>query len=268
MKIAFIGGGNMGEAMLAAVLAKKLAAPAAITVSDVSPARRAYLKDRYGVAVTDDNAAAVRAKDIVVLAVKPQQIPEAAAGLKGNLPPSSIVLSIAAGVTVASLQAALGHRRIARAMPNTPARIGRGVSGWVATPEVDDAQKAQVRAILGAMGREIYFDDESYLDMVTAVSGSGPAYLFLFAEALTEAAEAIGLAPRDAGLLVSQTLLGAADLLSQSGEAPAELRQQVTSKGGTTARALEVLEAGGLRELVRQAVAAAYRRAKELGEQN
>ncbi len=265
MKIAFIGGGNMGEAMLAAVLARKLARTADVCVSDVSEARRAYLEKKYGVAVTADNAAATKGKDVVVLAVKPQQMPDVTASLRGKLPPAGLVLSIAAGVTIVSLQVGLGHRRIARAMPNTPARIGRGVSGWVATPEVTAAQQEQVRGILGALGREIYFDDERYLDMVTAVSGSGPAYLFLFAEALTEAAVAIGLSQSEAEVLVSQTLLGAAELMGQSGEPPAELRRQVTSRGGTTERALEVFAKGGFNELVRQAVAAAYQRAKELG---
>lgn len=263
--IGFIGGGNMGEAMLAAVIGKKLARTTDVCISDVSEARRDYLKKKYGVAVTADNAAAAKDRDVVVLAVKPQQMPEVAASLKDKLPPAGLVLSIAAGVTVAALQKGLGHRRLARAMPNTPARIGRGVSGWVATPEVTAAQQEQVRGILGALGREIYFDNEGYLDMVTAVSGSGPAYLFLFAEALTEAAVAIGLSPSEAEVLVSQTLLGAAELMRQSGETPAALRRQVTSKGGTTERALEVLDEGGFKELVRQAVAAAYKRAQELG---
>jgi len=265
MKIAFIGGGNMGEAMLAAVLARKLAAARDTCVSDVSDERRDYLQEKYGVAVTADNKVAVKDKDVVVLAVKPQQMPEVTAGLKGNLQPAQLVLSIAAGVTIARLQAGLGHRRIVRAMPNTPARIGLGMSGWVATPEVTAAQQAMARGVLGAMGREIAFDDERYLDMVTAVSGSGPAYLFLFAEALTVAAVNTGLSESDAEALVLQTLLGASELMKESGETPAALRRAVTSKGGTTERALEVFDKGGFRKLVKQAVAAAYKRAQELG---
>jgi pyrroline-5-carboxylate reductase len=265
LKIAFIGGGNMGEAMLAAVLARKLATVSDTCVSDVSEACRAHLKKRYGVAVTAASTEAVKDRDIIILAVKPQQMPDVMAALRGKLKSTQLVLSIAAGVTIASLRDGLGHRCLARAMPNTPARIGLGMSGWVATPEVSATQKEQVRGILGAMGREIAFDDEKYLDMITAVSGSGPAYLFLFAEALTEAAVNIGLSPAEAEILVSQTLFGAASLMRESGETPAALRRAVTSKGGTTERALEALDEGGFKELVSRAVAAAYKRAQELG---
>jgi pyrroline-5-carboxylate reductase len=265
MKIAFIGGGNMGEAMLAAITEKILCSPADVTVSDVNKERLQFLENRYGPAVTTKNREAAAGKDVVVLAVKPQSLPEVLADLKGTLESTQLVLSIVAGKTIASLSRRLGHRCIVRAMPNTPARIGYGVTGWTATGEVTPWQKDSVRAILGAMGKEIYFDDEKLLDMVTAVSGSGPAYLFLLAESLIEAAVKIGLSAEEASELVRQTLLGSAHLLVQSGRPPDELRRSVTSPGGTTEAALKVFEEGGFGRLVNKAVRAAYNRAGELG---
>jgi pyrroline-5-carboxylate reductase len=265
VKIAFIGGGNMGEAMLAAVLDKKLAAPGDIAVAEVIAARRDYLANRYGVSVTAEAREAVSGKEIVVLAVKPQVITDVLSTLKGVLAESQLVLSIAAGVRIAAISAGLGHDRVVRAMPNTPAQIGLGISGWTATPGVTGAQRDNARAILGVMGREIYFDEEKYLDMVTAVSGSGPAYFFLFAEALADAAVEIGLPRPDAEQLALRTMLGAAHLLERSGRPAVELRHNVTSRGGTTERALAVFERGGFNKLVTEAVRAAYERALELG---
>ena len=265
MKIAFIGGGNMGEAMVAAVLDKKLAMPDGICVSDVSQTRREYLKKQYDVAVAESNREAVDGKDIVVLAVKPQNLAEVLADLKGSLKPDLLVLSIVAGVKIDNISQGLGHHRVVRCMPNTPAQVGFGMSAWTATEEVTEEQKGQSRAILGAMGREIFFDSEKYIDMVTAVSGSGPAYVFLLAESLIDAAVNIGLPRQEAEELVSQTILGSAYLMQKSGKPPAELRRNVTSRGGTTERALQVFEEGGFIKLVEDAVKAAYRRAKELG---
>lgn len=265
MKIAFIGGGNMGEAMLAAVLEDGLAKPEDIWVSDVSPTRRKYLVQRYGVAAMASNREAVSGKEIVVLAVKPQNLAEVMAELGGKLKSGQVVLSIIAGARIDTLSKGLKCGAIARAMPNTPAQVGEGMSVWAATPRVTEEQKGLVGAVLGAMGREIYVDDENYLDMATAVSGSGPAYFFLMVEALVEAAAAIGL-PRDmAQQLAVQTMLGSGYLIERSGEEPAELRERVTSPGGTTARALEQLEKGQFTELVKRAVKAAYDRARELG---
>jgi pyrroline-5-carboxylate reductase len=265
MKIAFIGGGNMGEAMLAAVLENKLATHDGVCVSDVSESRRDHIHKQYKVTATADNREAVKGKDIVVLAVKPQNLPEVLADLKGCLESKMLVLSIVAGVTIGTIELGLGHSRIVRCMPNTPAQVGFGMSAWTATAAVSEAQKGQARAILGGMGREIYFDDEKYLDMATAVSGSGPAYVFLLAESLIDAAVKIGLSREEAGEMVSQTILGSAHLMQGSSKPPAELRRNVTSKGGTTERALQVFEEGGFSKLVEDAVEAAYRRAKELG---
>jgi pyrroline-5-carboxylate reductase len=266
MKIAFIGGGNMGEAILSALLTKKLSVPADISVSDISEPRRQYLKKQYSVAVTLKNREAVSGKDVVVLAVKPQNLPEVLAELEGHLKPDQLVLSIVAGVKISTICQGLGHRRVVRSMPNTPAQIGLGISGWTATKEVTEEQKGWARAILGAMGKEIYFGDEEYLDMVTAVSGSGPAYFYLFAESLIDAAVNLGLSRNEAEELVSQTMLGAAHLMQKSGKPPAELRRNVTSRGGTTERAIQVFEQSGFAGIVSEAVKAACQRAKELGE--
>jgi len=254
----------MGEAMLVAVLREKLSTPADISVSDISGSRRQHLKKQYSVAVTENNREAVQDKDIIVLAVKPQNIAEVLTDLKSHVKSNQLVLSIAAGVTIHTISRGLAHESIVRAMPNTPAQISLGISGWTATA-VTREQKEWSRAILGAMGKEIYFDDESHLDMVTAVSGSGPAYFFLFAESLIDAAVNIGLSRQNAEELVLQTMLGSAQLLLKSGKPPAELRRTVTSKGGTTERALNVLEEGGCVRLVQEAIKAAHLRAKELG---
>jgi pyrroline-5-carboxylate reductase len=268
MKIAFIGGGNMGEAILTAVIKKKLAAPAAISVSDISDSRRNYLKKQYGVAVTRNNRVAIKGKDIIVLAVKPQNIPEVLSSIKVDIKSHQVVLSIAAGVSIDTISQGLGHGNVVRAMPNTPAQVGFGMSGWTATDAVKPTQKEQARAVLAATGREIYFDDEKYLDMVTAISGSGPAYFYLFAESLIEAAVNIGISRPDAEQLVRQTIVGSTQLLLKSDKPPAELRRAVTSKGGTTERALQVFTDGGFSKLIGDAVQAAYRRAKELGKKS
>jgi len=266
MKITFIGGGNMGEAMLSAVLGKRLSQPRSISVSDISQSRRQHLEQKYGVVVMSDNRQAVKRGDVVVLAVKPQNLAEVMAELKGQLKPAQLVLSIVAGARIDTLCRGLDHSCVVRAMPNTPAQIGQGISVWTATAGVTGPQKGWAGSILGAMGREIYVDDEKYIDMATAVSGSGPAYIFLFAESLIEAARHIGL-PRDmAQELVVQTLLGSAHFLQKSGKEPWELRRMVTSPGGTTAEALARLEKGKFAELVKQAVIAAYNKAKRLGE--
>jgi pyrroline-5-carboxylate reductase len=265
MKISFIGGGNMGEAIIGALLEKKLCRPGDISASDISGPRLDYLKKKYNINVTADNSAAIKDKDVIVLAVKPQNINEVLAGLKGRLKPGQLVLSIAAGVKIGTLTAGLEHGSVVRSMPNTPAQIGLGASGWTATPEVTEEQKTLARTVLGAMGKEIYFGEEDYLDMVTAVSGSGPAYVYLFAESLIDAAVGLGLAKKDAELLVLQTVLGAASLMHKSDKSPAELRRNVASKGGTTERAIQVFEESDLAGIVGRAVKAAFLRAKELG---
>lgn len=265
MKITFIGGGNMAEVMVSAILGKGLCPSQDISVSDIDGARRQHLEKKYGVAVMSDNRLAADRGDILVLAVKPQNLAGVMAELDGQLRPSQLVLSIIAGKRIDTLCSGLNHSCVVRAMPNTPAQIGEGISVWTATAEVSGQQKEWAGSILGAMGREIYVDDEEHIDMATAVSGSGPAYVFLFTESLAAAAVHIGL-PRDiAEELVLQTLLGSGHLIQKSGKSPAELRRMVTSPGGTTAEALLQLEKGRFSELIAKAVSAAYNKAKKLG---
>jgi pyrroline-5-carboxylate reductase len=265
MKIALIGGGNMGAAMLSAILKKGFSTPGAISVSDVNQARRQHLAQEYGVYATGSNLEALDRGDVIILAIKPQHLVEVLTELKGKLKPSQLVLSIIAGATIQTLSSGLAHKHVVRAMPNTPAQIGQGITVWTATVEVSKKQKAWAGSILGAMGREIYVADEKYLDMATAISGSGPAYVFLFMESLAQAAVAIGLPQDIAQELVSQTVLGSASFAQKSEKELAELRRMVTSPGGTTAEAVKVFEEGQFGELVKRAVAAAYNRARKLG---
>ncbi len=265
MKVSFIGGGAMGEAVLSAILSKGLSTPKDICVSDIKPERRQYLAGKYKVLVTDSNREAIGKGEIIVLAIKPQNLAEVMTELKGQFQPKQLVISIIAGARLDTLCQELAQQAVVRVMPNTPAQVGEGMSVWIATPEVTEEQKKQAGAILGSMGKEIYVADEKYLDMVTAISGSGPAYFFLFVEALVDSAVQIGLPHNIAEQLVLQTLIGATELLKKSGKSSAELRKQVTSPSGTTAAALAQFEKGAFNNLVRQAVVAAYNRAKELG---
>ncbi len=264
MKISFIGGGVMGEAMIKSLLAKGAVKPGDITVSDVSEARRDILKERYGVKAAADNREVVKGAEVVVLAVKPQELSKVLGEMKG-ISSQQLVLSIVAGATLEGLREVLGHSCLVRAMPNMPAQIGEGITVWTATNEVNQRQKEMAQSILAALGKEIYVGGEKYVDMATALSGSGPAYVFLIIEALVDAGVHIGL-PRDmAEKLVVQTVLGSTRAVEVMGKHPAELRNMVTSPGGTTTEGLLQLESGGLRSLLLRAVIAAYNKAKALG---
>lgn len=265
IKIAFIGGGNMAQAMLSAILDKGLSTPEAVSVSDINEARRKYLEQEYGVYITVNNLEAFTRGDLVVLAIKPQNLAEVMAEISGRLNSPQLVLSIIAGKSIGTLCQGLKYKAIVRAMPNAPAQIGQGMTVWTATAAVTEPQKAQAGSILGAMGKEIYVADERYIDMATAISGSGPAYVFLFIESLINAAKSIGLPPDMAQELVIQTVVGSGNFVRKSGRELSELRRMVTSPGGTTAKAVEVFERGQFAELVKQAIAAAHNRAKELG---
>ena len=251
--------------MLAAILSKRLSKPQHIRVSDISEPRRQHIAQRYGVTVTDDNHYAAESADVLVLAVKPQNLPEVLNELGGYLKAKQLVLSIIAGAKIETLRHGLKHRRIARSMPNTPAQIGEGITVWTATTQVTERQLRQACAILKAMGSEIYASSEKYLDMATPISGSGPAYFFYFVETLVESAVKLGIPQDIAEKLVLQTMFGAAHLIQQSGKTPADLRRAVTSSGGTTAAALEKLDKSGFQQMILQAVNAAYKRARELG---
>jgi pyrroline-5-carboxylate reductase len=265
MKIAFIGGGNMGRAMISAIIRLELSQPDDITVADVREESREALALELGVWATTSNIAAVKDAEVIILAIKPQNLTEVMADLAGQLDPSQLVISIIAGKKIKTLVEGLKHKTIVRVMPNTPAQIGAGMSVWTATEAVNEAQKATARKILTAMGEELFTSDEGDLDKATAISGSGPAYFFLFMEALVEAGVKLGFSPETAKKLVLQTAVGSSEYARRSGQELAELRRMVTSPGGTTAEALKVFEAGGFKELVEKAVAAAFRRSQELG---
>jgi len=255
----------MGQAMLAAIIGRGLATAEDITVSDKNSARLQQLKRDFSVNISNGNLDVIGGGEIIILAVKPQNLDEVTSEIGGQLKPGQLVLSIIAGKSIAKLRQGLKHNSIVRAMPNTPAQINMGMTVWTATDKVTEGQRATVGSILGAMGKEVYVADEDYIDMATAVSGSGPAYVFLFMESLIKAAVEVGLPPETARELALQTVTGAAEYARRSAKGLAELRQMVTSPGGTTAEALKVLEQGDFSGLVRQAIAAAYRRAKELG---
>ena len=264
MKIGFVGGGTMGEAIIKSLLAKAAAKSGDITVSDISQPRRDILKKTYGVEAMADNREAVKGAEVVVLAVKPQELSKVLGGLKG-LSSQQLVLSIVAGATLGSISQGLNHSCLVRAMPNMPAQIGEGITVWTATAEVNQKQRDMAQSILAALGKEIYASGEKYIDMATALSGSGPAYVFLIIESLVDAGVHIGL-PRDmAEKLVVQTVLGSARAVEAMGKHPAELKNMVTSPGGTTTDGLLQLETGGLRSLLLQTVIAAYNKAKALG---
>lgn len=263
-KIAFIGPGVMAEAVLAGLLREGLSEPGSITVSGPRLARGEELRARYGVQAASDNTAAARAADVVVLSVKPQRLSEVLKGLK-DIPPETLVISIVAGASLKKIGGALKHKALVRSMPNTPGQIGAGITVWTASKETTPEQRETARTILGALGREVFVEDEGYLDMATALSGTGPAYVFLFTEALIDAGVHMGLPRRIAEELVLHTIKGSAEFYEQAGRHPATLRNQVTSPGGTSAEALYYLEKAGFRTAISRAVWAAYQRSLELG---
>lgn len=266
MKIVFLGGGNMASALIGGMLAKGFSA-GEIGVVELNPEARAGLAGRFGVEAFADAGQAPLPADVLVLAVKPQQMRAALAPLAGRLG-DTLVVSIAAGLRTADLSRWLGgHRRLVRCMPNTPALIGAGVTGLWADPSVDAAGRAVAERVLAAVGLTVWLSDESQMDGVTALSGSGPAYVFHFIEALEAGGAALGLAPATARELAIGTVLGAARLAAESGEAPAKLRERVTSKGGTTAAALASFADDGFVALVARALKAAEARGRELGDE-
>ena len=266
MDITFIGGGNMATALIGGLVAKGFA-PGALKVVEVAAEARARLAQAFGVACFEQPAAAAPLGDVVVLAVKPQQMRAVAQALAPSLR-GELVLSIAAGIRLADLARWLGgHARLARCMPNTPALIGAGVTGLYARPEVGPDGRQHVQAVLEAVGEVIWVDEEALLDPVTAVSASGPAYVFYFIEALERAARELGLDAAGARQLAIGTFRGAAELAARSSDAPGTLRERVTSKGGTTARALATMQADRVADAIVRAVRAANERARELGDE-
>ncbi|MFC5302223.1 pyrroline-5-carboxylate reductase [Azospira restricta] len=265
MKITFLGGGNMANALIGGLVGKGFAA-ADIAAVEREPDNRAKLEAAYGIRTYAGPDAEAWNCDLIVLAVKPQQMKEACAPLLPHLR-QQLVVSIAAGLRLADLSRWLGgHRRLVRTMPNTPALIGAGVTGLYALPEVDAAGRAAAERVLQAVGSTLWIADEALMDSVTAVSGSGPAYVFLFIEALQQAALDLGFAPEQARQLAIETTLGAAKLAAQSAEPASVLRERVTSKGGTTAAALAKMDECGVLAGIVAGVIAADARGRELGE--
>jgi len=264
MRIAFLGGGNMASALIGGLLKKGVDA-SWISVIEVSPAARERLAARHGVRASTAPDAATQKADTLVLAVKPQDLRPVAAALAGSVR-GKLVISIAAGVRLEALSRWLGgHRKLVRCMPNTPALIGAGISGLYALPEVSQDERKRTETILGAVGEVVWLSEERLLDPVTAVSGSGPAYVFWFIEQLAESARKMGIPADAASKLALHTVLGAARLAAGSEESPAELRRNVTSKGGTTEAALKVFDEEQLAQRFARALEAASRRGADLG---
>ncbi len=266
LHLAFIGAGAMGESMIGGLLSRHRLDPGHITASDKHRERLHEIHDRFHVHTTLDNQRAARKGQVVVLAVKPQVLPAVLAELHGKIKRDALVVSIVAGTTIGSIASGLRHRAIVRTMPNTPAQVGEGMTVWTATPEVSGSQRAQARAIVSALGHQLYVDDEHFLDMATAISGSGPSYVFLLMEALIDSAVHLGFSRADARELVVQTIRGSAHFAERSTAHPAEMRNMVTSPGGTSADALYQLEKGGFRTIISKAVLAAYQRSVALGQ--
>lgn len=264
MKITFLGGGNMANALIGGMLKRGFAA-ADITIVDPGSEARERLQQAYGVRCVGTVAELANAGDLLVLAVKPQQMREACTPLIGKLG-SALVVSIAAGLDLSTLSCFLGgHRHIVRCMPNTPALIGAGITGLCALPEVDAAGRAAADQVLAAVGSTVWIDDEVRMDGVTALSGSGPAYVFLFIEALQQAAAELGFTPEQGRQLAIETVQGAAALAARSSEPVAVLRERVTSKGGTTEAALRAMAEAGVKDGIVAGVKAAEARGRELG---
>jgi len=264
--IAFIGPGVMAEAMIAGLIRRNLAEPGHLLASGPRPQRVEQLAQRHGIRPFTDNAVAASQADVVVLSVKPQRLTNVVRAMKA-VPPDALVLSIVAGASIKKLSAGLKHHAIVRSMPNTPAQIGEGITVWTASEAVGAEQKETARAILSALGDEVFVEDESYLDMATALSGTGPAYVFMFMEALIDAGVHMGFPRRIAEQLVVQTIRGSTSFYLQAGRHPATLRNQVTSPGGTSAEALYYLEKAGFRTAISRAIWAAYQRSLELGKE-
>lgn len=264
-RVATVGSGVMAEAMIAGLLRAHEVEPQQIVASHPRRDRRDELVSTYGIGTVEDNVTAVANADVIVLAIKPQMLVRVGRELRGKLSDGQLVISIIAGATTRALANALGHDQIVRSMPNTPAQLGRGMTVWYATGQTTSGQKEQARVLLASLGEQLQVDDEKLVAMATAVSGTGPTYVFLVMEALIDAAVHLGFPRHIAHDLVIETLEGSTLFAKSSGMHPAQLRNMVTSPGGTSAAALHELESGRLRTVLSEAVWAAYRRTDELG---
>jgi len=257
----------MAEAMIAGLIRQEVAQPSRVLASGPREERGEELRSRYGIEAQIDNAAATKDADVIVLSVKPQRLDIVLEGIRGAVKPEALILSIVAGAPIAKISGILEHAAVVRAMPNTPAQIGEGITVWTAGPAGSEEQREMARQILAAFGEEICLEEESYLNMATALSGTGPAYVFLFMEAMVDAGVHLGFPRRVAEQLVAQTVRGSVDYYTRDTDPVhlARLRNQVTSPGGTSAAALYYLEKAGFRTAISRAVWAAYERSRELG---
>lgn len=273
LHLAFIGCGVMGESMVAGLLRRELVDPNNISASHPRENRRAELADKYGIAVYLDNDAAAeevqgRENSAVIICVKPQRLEQVLNDLKGVLHPDQLVISIVAGATIEHLAEELGTAKIVRAMPNTPSQIGAGITAWTCTVAVSETERAHVRELLSALGKALFVETENMIDMATSLSATGPTYIFMVMEALTDAGVHMGFSRDMAKELVQETMLGSVKFAMESHLHPAELRNMVTSPGGTSAEAIYQMEKGSLRTVLSKAVYSAYRRASELGQKS
>ncbi len=270
-KLAFIGCGVMAESMIAGLLRKELVAADQIAATHPRENRRRELNEKYGIEVFENNAKAVEnirenADSIIVLCVKPQRIKGVLDELSGVVAENQLVASIIAGATIETISEALNNQKIVRAMPNTPSQIGAGITAWTCTEKVSDAEKAQIKSLLTALGKELHVETENMIDMATSLSATGPTYIFMVMEALTDAGVHLGFSREMSKELVQETMLGSVKFAIESHKHPAELRNMVTSPGGTSADAIYQMEKGGLRSVLSKAVYSAYQRAVALGQ--
>ncbi len=273
LHLAFIGCGVMGESMVAGLLRKNIVDPKNIAASHPRETRRAELSEKYGISVFESNADAAKfviGKDnsAVLLCVKPQRLESVLSDLNGVLHVDQLVLSIVAGATIEHYADALGTAKIVRTMPNTPSQIGAGITAWTCTEAVGDVERGHVREILAALGKELFVETENMIDMATSLSATGPTYIFMVMEALTDAGVHLGFSRAMAKELVQETMLGSVKFAMESHKHPAELRNMVTSPGGTSAEAIYQMEKGTLRTVLSKAVYSAYKRAVELGKKS
>ncbi|CAI5710079.1 unnamed protein product [Hyaloperonospora brassicae] len=264
-RLAVIGGGNMAEAMITGVLSNGLIPSSKVVVSDPNPAMRTKYAPLH-VETHTRNSSAVNGADVILVAVKPQVANDVLRAVKASMDPGALLISVVAGLSIKQLQALLGQNsHIIRTMPNTPAMIGEGTTVWAQSAEVTSAQHELTKQILGSFGVEVFVDDENALDMATALSGSGPAYFFLVAEAMIDTGVHMGFSRPVATKLVQQTMLGSAMYMQAEDAHPVELRNNITSPGGTTAAGLYRAEKNGFRAVIADAIWAAYERCLELG---
>jgi pyrroline-5-carboxylate reductase len=266
-RLAFVGAGVMAESMIAGLLRRNVVRPSQISASHPRSDRREKLGERFNVVSVESNADVVGNTEFVLLTVKPQALSGVMREVGPHLSPDQVVISIIAGADIAVLSSGLKHHSIVRVMPNTPAQIGEGMMVWAATPQVSESQREGVRTILSALGEELYVDEEKYVDMATALSGTGPTYVFLMMEALIDAGVHMGFPRRIAERIVLQTVSGSVDFARASGKHMAELRNMVTSPGGTSAEAIYQMEKGGLRTVFSRAVYSAYLRTQTLADE-